>query len=235
MTWWTAVQTRVVPLETPVALPGAVVVVALAVALGLALSPAWPALRLAVTLVHELAHAGVGVLGGRRFTGFVVGGDGSGHAVTMGRARGPGLVATTWAGYPAPAVVGAALLWVAGSGWAPTVLGVMLLLLLASLVRVRSGLTALVMLVALASVGALWWAGSPTTQSAVLLGVGLLLLVGAWRHVAVVWASRSRSDDHRALAALTGVPSALWVLSWALVCTAATWVGARAVVALLSA
>ena len=75
-------------------------------------------MRLAVTLVHELGHALVGLAVGRRFTGFVLRGDMSGHAVTVGPARGPGRVLSTWAGYPAPAVVGAALVWAAGRGWA---------------------------------------------------------------------------------------------------------------------
>lgn len=62
--------------------------------------------RTLVTIVHEAGHAGVGVLVGRRFQGFVVERDLSGHAVTAGRSRGPGRIATTWAGYPTPAVLG---------------------------------------------------------------------------------------------------------------------------------
>ena len=62
-------------------------------------------LRLGVTLVHELGHAFVGMLVGRRFTGFVLRGDMSGHAVTVGPPRGIGRLVTTWAGYPMPGVV----------------------------------------------------------------------------------------------------------------------------------
>src|SRR5699024_11577829 len=73
------------------------------------IDPLWRIARLAVTFVHELGHAVVGILCRRRFTGFVLRGDASGHAVTRGRPRGPGRVLTAWAGYPAPAVVGAVL------------------------------------------------------------------------------------------------------------------------------
>src|SRR5699024_1857336 len=122
---------------------GALVVLALA-AVRVGWWPAWRMLRLVVTLVHELGHAVVAVLSGRRFTGFVLRSDMSGHAVTVGPARGPGAVATAWAGYPAPALLGALAVWVSARGWAAPLLGLLLLGLLASLVRVRSALTALV-------------------------------------------------------------------------------------------
>src|SRR5699024_10453139 len=48
---------------------GALVVLALAAVL-VGWWPAWRVLRLVVTLVHELGHAVVAVLSGRRFTGF---------------------------------------------------------------------------------------------------------------------------------------------------------------------
>src|SRR6476661_4004970 len=96
----------------------AVTVALVAALLVVAVPAVWQVLRLAVTLVHELGHAMVGLAVGRRFTGFVLRGDMSGHTVTGGPTRGPGRVLSTWAGYPAPAVVGAALVWTAGRGWA---------------------------------------------------------------------------------------------------------------------
>ena len=62
-------------------------VVVLAAALAALVDPLWRVLRLRVTLVHELGHAFVGMLVGRRFTGFVLRGDMSGHAVTVGPPR----------------------------------------------------------------------------------------------------------------------------------------------------
>ncbi len=104
MEWFETVRDRVVPATGDVALTAPRLLVVLGVALALvAVDPLWRVVRLAVTLVHELGHAVVGVLVGRQFTGFVLRGDMSGHAVTRGPVRGAGRVASTWAGYPMPA------------------------------------------------------------------------------------------------------------------------------------
>ncbi|GGL45100.1 membrane protein [Phycicoccus endophyticus] len=188
-----------------------------------AVGPVWGVLRLGVTLVHELGHAVVGLAVGRRFTGFVLRGDMSGQAVTVGRASGPGRAATTWAGYPAPAVVGAVLAWLGVRGWAPTVLGVVLLVLALALVRSRSLLTVAVVLAVGALAGWLWWSGSRQLHAQVLVGTGIVLVVGAWRHLAAVAGSRDLHSDAAVLARLTHLPRPLWLLTFALVCAAATW------------
>jgi hypothetical protein len=216
---------HVLPVD-PVALAGTPVLVVLVAALAaVAVRPLWNVLRLAVTLVHELGHAGVGMLCGRRFTGFVLRGDMSGHAVTVGPARGLGRVATTWAGYPMPAVVGGAAVWLAVRGWGPVVLTVVLVVLVAAALRVRSVLTAVVVVLVGLGTGALWWVGSDRVQAQVLVGAGLVLVVGAWRHLGAVAVAHDRgTSDPGVLARLTHVPRSVWVLSFALVCAAATWV-----------
>lgn len=218
------VWAKVLP-EDAVALSGAPVLVVLVAALvAVSVGPTWGVLRLGVTLVHELGHALVGVLSGRRFTGFVLRGDMSGHAVTVGPARGPGRVATTWAGYPAPALVGALLVVLAVRGWSGPVLTAVLVLLVAALLRVRSALTAAVVLAVLAGAGALWWAADGTLQAQVVVAAGVVLLVGAWRHLgAVVGAPRAGTSDPEVLSRLTRVPTALWTLTFVLTCAAASW------------
>lgn len=200
----------------------------LALLLGIAaaavlLTPVWRVLRLGVTLVHELGHAGVGVLCGRRFTGFVVRGDMSGHAVTAGPARGPGRVATAWAGYPAPALLGAGLVLVAVRGWAAPTLAVTVLLLVLALTRVRSVLTAVVVVAAAAATGTLWWVGTPILRAEVVLVAGVVLLAGAWRHLGAVWSGGGPGSDPGVMARLTGVPVLVWLLSYAVVLAAASW------------
>lgn len=202
------------------------VVVAIAVC-----TPVWRWLRLVVTLVHELGHAFVGVACGRRFTGFVVRGDMSGHAVTSGKATGFGRVATTWAGYPMPALLGAGLIWAAMAGWAAPALTGILLLLAVALIRVRSLTTVVVMLAALGAVGVLWWLGADAAQQWVLLGAGLVLIVGAWRHLAAVAGGGGRGDDPAVLARLTRIPKVLWLASFGLTCAAATWFAGRELMA----
>lgn len=177
--------------------------------------------RTLVTVVHEAGHAGVGLLCGRRFRGFVVERDLSGHAVTSGRDRGLGRVVTSWAGYPAPAVLGAGVLAGALRGWAGMVLGVGLLLLLGLLVMSRSVRTAFVVLVAGCLVGGTWWWGGDV-RAGVVAGCGLVLLVGAWGSLADVTRSHDGAQDHRTLARLTPLPAVFWLLSWFLVDAAAT-------------
>ena len=213
-----------------VALAGVPLLLVLGLALlAVVLAPLWRVLRLGVTLVHELGHAVVGLAVGRRFTGFVLRGDMSGHAVTVGPARGLGRVATTWAGYPAPAVAGAGAVWLGAHGWAGAVLALVLLVLLGALVRVRSLLTAAVVLGVGAATAWTWWSGSDLVRAQVLVGAGLVLVVGAWRHLGAVAGSRDPGSDAAVLARLTPVPRVLWLLGFAAVCAAATWLAAGTV------
>jgi hypothetical protein len=232
--WFEAVRDRVVPATGDVALAAPRLLIVLAIALVLvAVEPLWRVVRLAVTLVHELGHAVVGVLVGRQFTGFMLRGDMSGHAVTRGPVRGPGRVASTWSGYPMPALLGAAMVWAAERGWAAPVITAGLAVLLFALVRVRSALTVVVMLVAIAGSAALWWWRDDALQTQVLVGLGVVLVVGAWRHLLAVLRDRSRGSDPGVLASLTYLPRAAWNLSFVVVCALATWVVGAEVVATL--
>lgn len=184
-------------------------------ALGAALAavlvpPVWRVARLGVTIVHELGHAVVGVLAGRRFTGFVVSPDMSGHAITVGPRRGPGRVLSAAAGYPAPAVLGLVLVLVARAGWAGTALAVLLVGLLVALVFTRSLTTVLAVLGAAALTAAVWWWGGPGVAAIAVLALGAFLLLGAWRHLAVVATRGDAADDPGQLARLTPLPAALW-------------------------
>lgn len=187
----------------------------------------WLMTRPVVTIVHELGHAIIGILLGRRFSGFVVNSNMSGHAVTRGKSRGAGLVLSTWAGYPAPAVVGAVLIQASLSGWSPVVLGLGAALLTVSLVFCRSWHTVWVVLVAAAISASAWWWAPAELQQGLVLGLGLVLLIGAWRHLGAVIRGGGRGDDPGALATATRVPAGLWIASFVLVlgaCTAwAAW------------
>lgn len=223
--WWDAVLERVrpgVPL-TELELPGGALLAALGAGLLLvAVPPLWRLVRVGVTVVHELGHAGVGILVGRSFTGLVLRPDMSGHAVTVGRSSGPGLALTTWAGYPAPALVGLGLVLAAVGGWAAPVLLVLAVLLLVGLVRSRSAYTVAVMLVALAAAGWAWWAAPDQIQGLVLVALGVVLVLGAWRHLGAVLGRRDRGSDLAVLARLTRIPSAVWALSFVVVLAGAS-------------
>ena len=195
--------------------------------------PLWRVFRVAVTVVHELGHAVVGVLVGRSFTGLVLRPDMSGHAVTVGRSRGAGRVVTTWAGYPAPALVGLALVLAGTSGWSGLATFVVALLLLLGLLRSRSFYTVLVMVAALGLSGWLWWAGEERVRGLTLLAVGVVLLLGAWRHLGAVLRAPDSGSDLAVLARLTRLPAALWTLSFAVVLGGASWVAAGRLIELV--
>jgi len=71
----------------------------------------WPVARHAITLVDEGSHAGVAVLTGRRLAGIRLHSDASGLTVSLGRSRGPGIVATAAAGHVGPGVLGLGAAW----------------------------------------------------------------------------------------------------------------------------
>ena len=218
------------PAAAPAVLSVSVVVV-VALLSGMAyLGPTGRTARLVVTLVHELGHALVGVLVGRRFTGLVLSGNASGHTVTIGPARGPGRVATTWSGYPAPGVTACLLATAAARGWSAPVLSVALVGLVLALLRVRSMVAFGVVLGVQVAVAALWWWRVDSIQSAVLLGAALVCLTGGWAHLAGVARHGSGQDDPAVLQSLTRLPAGLWILSWGAVQVAACGVVGAALV-----
>lgn len=227
--WVEAVRDRMLPSADAVGLDRSSLIVAVLAAVVLVgFTGSWRLLRVAVTLVHELGHALVGVLAGRRFTGFVVRGDMSGHAVTVGPARGLGRVVTTWAGYPAPGIVGALMVGCSARGWAAPLLSAVLAVLLVTATRIRSLGTAGVVAGAIAGVAGLWWWRDDGVQAMVVSAVGVVLLLGAWRHLAAI-ARTPRGDrvsDPAVLARLTGIPRLVWLLTFVLALAGATWLAA---------
>ncbi|SNC64361.1 Peptidase M50B-like [Kytococcus aerolatus] len=197
----------------------------------LALAATWSPLghhllRHAVTVVHEAGHALVALLVGRRLTGIHLHRDTSGVTVSRGRARGPGMVATLLAGYPAPALLGLIGSWVVGTGHAAAWLWGFVALCVVMLLLVRNLYGAWVVLALGAVVGALsWWSTGPLLTAAAQLTVWGLLLA-APRAVLDLQRGRVRvrrrghrdTSDAGQLADQTGVPGIAWTVLFALVC-----------------
>lgn len=232
MDWPHEIAARLSPVAAPLTLTSASILLIVLVALAAVWWPqSWTLLRPLVTLSHELGHALAGMAVGRRFTGFVLRSDMSGHAVTVGPNRRGPLVATTWAGYPAPALLGGAAIWLSVAGWAAPLLTVLLVILVAVLIRVRSAYTALVMVATLVGLGALWWWRADALQAQVLIALGTVLVAGAWRHLVAVAGTRDPGSDPRRLAALTGMPAPVWLGSWTVVAGGVTWAAAQLLLA----
>jgi hypothetical protein len=89
--------------------------------------------------------------------------------------------------------------------------------------RARSMFTAVAFGAVLVTTAALWWWRDDAVQLQAVVATGLVLLIGAWRHVFAVMRTRRGVDDPSVLARLTGVPKWLWSLSFLVVAAACSW------------
>jgi hypothetical protein len=172
----------------------------------------WPIVRHAITLVHEGSHATVALLTGRRLAGIRLHSDTSGLTVSVGRPRGPGMVATAAAGYLGPGLLGLAAAWLASRGHGVAVLWILVLLLLGVLLAIRNwfGLWS-VLVTGTALVAVTWWA-SEAWQSTASYAIAWFLLLGAIRPTLELLGHRGAGSDADVLARLTHVPALVWVL-----------------------
>ncbi|MDI3329790.1 MAG: M50 family metallopeptidase [Micrococcus sp.] len=212
-----------------------------ALALVIAWTPAgYRLVRHLATLAHEAGHAIVAVSVGRRLSGIRLHSDTSGVTLSRGRPRGPGMVLTLAAGYPAPAVVGLAGAWLTGAGYAAGWLWSLVVLCALMLLVVRNLYGLWVVLATGVAVTALSWTAPPLVLSAVAHVVAWSLLLSAPR--AVVELQRQRRGlrrrgrsraapgldrDADQLARLTGVPAVLWIVLFWLVCIGCLVTGGR--------
>lgn len=199
--------------------PAALDVVLVAVVVGaLLLLPTWPRLRHGITIVHEAGHGFVATLTRRRLAGIRLHSDTSGLTVSVGRPRGPGMVLTLLAGYPAPSAAGVLVAWAVAAGHAAAALWGALLLLLLVLVQIRNWFGLGSVLVAGALVGAATWFADPGWRMRVALAIAALLVLGGLRAAVELPANRRRggASDADQLARITRVPVGVWLLGFVL-------------------
>ena len=188
-----------------------------AIAAAAVLAPgAWRRARYALTIVHEGGHALVAVATGRRLSGIRLHSDTSGLTVSRGPSRGPGMVLTALAGYPAPALLGVGAALLLADRRSLAVLWLAVLGLLGLLVWVRNLFGLWVLLVAVAGLVLVTWWGQPVHQSVAAWTLTWFLLLGSPRPVVEMQASRRRrrgaTSDADVLARLTRVPGTVWAL-----------------------
>lgn len=220
--WWQALLrgfTHGAALAVP--LPILLGILAVAVALSVP-RVTWRWFGLYVTFVHELGHAFAALMTGRVIHGLRIGLNHSGELASSGR-NGRGATWSGFWGYPAPAVVGALLIWSAASGWSGAALSIGAVLLLVALIFLRNLTGILVALGSAAVAQLLVLFATPVVVSYVGLCLGVALLVGSvrdWFKVASVHTRRRNeiaSSDAYILARSTGVPAFLWLTGFALV------------------
>lgn len=186
----------------------------------------WRWFGLYVTFVHELGHAFAALMTGRMVHGLKIGLDHSGELVSSGRGRFGAAWSGFW-GYPAPAAVGAALIWAAGAGYSGAALSIGALLLLVALIFIRNWAGILVSLCCALVAQLLVLFAQPSVVAWVILCLGIGLLVGSvrdWFKVAAVHVrhrNRITSSDAYLLSRRTGGPAWLWLTGFAVVILAA--------------
>lgn len=179
----------------------------------------WVKLKYPVTLVHEAGHGFVGMLFGRKLHGIRLHSDTSGLTVTAGSKRGLGVIFTTLWGYPAPSVLGGALLLLVAQGYATLALWLLVLMLVLVLLQIRNffGLWSVLASGLVVVAGAQYL--DPFFQSLLATAFAALLLVGSVRAVRNLQVARkqevalsgSSASDADSLREHTLIPASLWV------------------------
>ncbi|GGM46589.1 membrane protein [Longimycelium tulufanense] len=191
----------------------------------------WSVTRNAITIAHEAGHAVVALLTGRKLHGIRLHSDTSGLTLSAGRPTGPGMVATTLAGYLTPPLLGAGAAGLIAAGQLRLLLWLSIALLLAVLVVVRNFFGVVSVLATGAIVFAVSWFATAQVQAAFGHAFAWFLLLGGTRTVLELRRRRRRGlapqSDADLLARLTGVPAAAWVLVFGAVCVGAILLGGR--------
>jgi hypothetical protein len=186
-----------------------------------------------ITIAHEGGHALVSVLSGRRLEGIRLHADSSGVTYSRGKRRGPGLVLTAAAGYPAAPLLGAAAAALLAARHPGALLWLALVLLAATFLAVRNAFGALAVLVTAVGVFTVSYFASAAVQAGFAYLAAWFLLLGGMRPALELTRRRRRGSgraglsDADQLARLTGVSRAVWVTAFILVATAALALGAR--------
>lgn len=195
--------------------PTTIILVTLAALAIAAYPPIWRIARQAATIIHELGHAIVGFLFGRKIQGIALHGDTSGLTTSSGKPYGLGMVASVLAGYPAPSLFGLATIWASTHHWPGAALTVFALLLLAALWLSSNAFGFLSTLVAAAAACALWWYGSAPVVTNTMLGVGIFMVVAGFRCCIDLYLAYRKGDgqtDAGQASHLTGlIPAIGWI------------------------
>lgn len=223
-TLWADITAQVTPSPTTALVPAAAVLMCLVV------PQLWSVTRHVVTIAHEAGHAGTAMLLGRRVRGIRLHADTSGLTTHYGSVRRLPLALTSFAGYPAPAVLGLGGAALLGAGYAYALLWITVVVLVAVLIQIRNVYGFFVMVLTIGGFTWLAWSGPDSWRVGVAYGLTWLLLLGAVRAVMELHMSRQsaagRSSDADALAQSTRIPGLVWVTVFWLVTVACLFGGA---------
>ncbi|NEE02857.1 M50 family metallopeptidase [Phytoactinopolyspora halotolerans] len=217
--------------ETLASMEASHVLVVAVLAVGLAIHRrTWNIIGYPVTIVHEIGHALAAVVAGYRLHGITVNSDMSGATNFAGRGTFR-VLWTLWWGYPAPAALGAALMWAVTEGWSRVALWALVGGLALTFLFSRSWHTVGVVLATGALLGLVAWFGEPWMLNVVVFALGWLMLVGslrAWWAVTRSHVTRrgvTRSDAYLMNRRLRMLPGGFWLFTFLVVIGAAAFYG----------
>jgi len=193
-----------------------VILVTLAAALALVIPrQVWPTTRNVVTIAHEGGHAIVALAFGRKLSGIKLHEDTSGVTISAGKPTGFGVIATTAAGYIAPALLGLAAVWLLANHHITGMLWGTLLLLAGMFVAIRNAYGAFTVGVTGAVIFIVSWWAPTVVQGGFAYLLCWFLLLAAPRPVVELQMKRRRGEatesDADQLYRLTGIPGIFWV------------------------
>lgn len=213
---WQAVSTIDDPAPSWLVVGTAIVALVL-----VSVQPLWLKTRHVITQAHEGSHALVAALVGRKLSGIRLHSDTSGVMVSSGNPRGPGMIATTFAGYTGPAVLGFAAATLLTLNRPAAVLWSILAALAVLLLLIRNLYGFVSVIVAGALVGAAAYLGDPVVRYVAAYLITWVLLLGATRPVLELARThrrgRGRGSDADQLRGLTRIPAAVWIVIFAVV------------------
>ncbi|PNI09548.1 hypothetical protein CXX84_04665 [Arthrobacter sp. AFG7.2] len=190
----------------------------------------WRYFGLLATATHEMGHAAAALLSGQRLSGIRLSLDHSGTTTTYSRSRFAAAWSCFW-GYPVPALVGATFVLCGFSGWGPAVITGGGLALAASLLFLRNLAGVIITIAAIAATLFLLLVVPEAFVGHVAVVLGVALLVAAVRdliklaNVHLRRRDRLTSSDAYLLWRATAVPSAVWIVLFA-VLVAGSWLWA---------
>lgn len=176
--------------------------------------PTWRTLRHGATIIHEMGHVAMGWLWGRKVQGISLHSDTSGLTITAGKERGVGVWMTYMAGYPAPALVGLALVWASVSGYSGAALTLVMALLLLAFWLVRNVFGFVILTIALLGAGTVFWHANPLAVTAFTLATGVFLLLAGTRTCFDLRATHQHGKGAESDATMAALHSPLPATTW---------------------
>jgi Peptidase M50B-like len=176
----------------------------------------WRISRHVITIAHEGGHALTALFTGRQLSGIRLHSDTSGLTVSKGRPTGPGMVATSMAGYLTPSLLGLLGAVLLTAGRITFMLWTALAVLALMLVMIRNVFGVISVIVTIGIIFVVSWFASAQTQAAFAYFSVWLLLAGGVRPIAELQRMRRRGrlpySDADQLARLTRLPGFFWVV-----------------------